>query len=173
MIQKKSPFNVKIVKALPPYEVVCFDYLGFSPEDGAFALFRTWLKESKIDLAKEGLRVFGYNHPNPTDDSNFFGYRVCVTLNETIKPLVKNHYIDHLAGGRYALMTVKQTNDKPRGESIMEAWQRFSQWLEQSKYQLSHRQWLEEHHGFDSDYFHIGSVDLYMSIEKKPTVLTK
>lgn len=71
MFFKRDTNKVKIIEDMTEYKVICFDFLGFSPENGAFALFRQWLKDTKINLESEGLRVFGYNHPNPSDKSGF------------------------------------------------------------------------------------------------------
>ena len=167
-LQDKA-LDIQVLKNVSDTEVVYFNYYGKDPEDGAFELFKQWINKEKIDLVKEGLRVFGYNNPNPTDDSGIYGYEVCVTLNETVKKKIGKLPTKILDGGMYALVTVKQEPNKHIGQSIFETWQRFGTWLQTSKFQLSPRQWLEEHHGFDEQLNHIGNVDLYMSIEYKPT----
>ena len=167
MFFKRDTNKVKIIEDMTEYKVICFDFLGFSPENGAFALFRQWLKDTKINLESEGLRVFGYNHPNPSDKSGFYGYRVCVTLNDNVLPYVGDHHLDKIQGGRYAVLTVNRQKNVAIGNSIMKSWTVLVKWLKLSPYQLSKRQWLEEHCGFDSEYNHIGNDDLYMSSDSK------
>ncbi len=167
MLFKKNTNKVRIIEDMTAYKVICFDFLGFSPEDGAFRLFRQWLKDTKIDIEAEGLKVFGYNHPNPADKSGFYGYRVCVTLNDSVLPFVGDHHIDTIEGGKYAVLSVTRQKDVSIGKSIMKSWTVLVKWLKSSPYQLSKRQWLEEHMGFDKEYIHTGNVDLYMSIDSK------
>lgn len=165
MFFKRNTNKVSILEDMAEYKVICFDFLGFSPENGAFGLFRQWMKDTKIDLASEGLKVFGYNHPNPVDKSGFYGYRVCVTLNDSVLPFVGDHHLEKIAGGKYAVLTVTRQKDVPIGKSIMKSWPVLVKWLKSSPYQLSKRPWLEEHLGFDNEYHHTGNVDLYMSID--------
>ena len=160
--------TVNVIKRMKKYDCLCFDFLGFSPEEGAFRLFNEWLTENHLHLNKSKLRVFGYNHPSPSHDSNFYGYRVCVTINNQIKDLVKDRHIVHLQGGMYATMLVKSEAGQDMGKAIMISWQAFSKWLESSPYQASKRQWLEEHKGFNDDNHHIGDVILMLGIELKP-----
>ncbi|CCV64741.1 Transcriptional regulator, AraC family [Alteracholeplasma palmae J233] len=166
---EEKALGVKILKHMESIEVIYFNYYGNNPEDGAFELFKKWAKNNKIDIVKEGLRVFGYNNPNPKDDSGVYGYELCVTLNKNIKQKVSLENIKVLEGGMYAVVTVKKQEDKHIGQSIAETWQRFGTWLQASKFILTERQWLEEHHDFDQEYNHIGNVDLYMSIDYKDT----
>ncbi|VEU81261.1 effector binding domain-containing protein [Haploplasma axanthum] len=166
---EEKALDIQILKHMNDFEVVTFNYYGKNPEDGAFALFKEWVKKNKLDIVSEGLRVFGYNNPNPIDDSGIYGYEVCLTLNEKVKKNANPLDIKIIKGGMYALVTVKKEDRMDIGGKIAETWQRFGSWLQNSKFQLSERQWLEEHHGFDEMLDHIGNIDLYMSIDYKNT----
>lgn len=164
--------EIKILKELPPTDVICFHYIGADPETHAFELMKNWLTKEGITLEEQGMRVFGYNNPNPVSETDLYGYEVCCTFpkNKTID--TKDLVIKTLSGGQYAIQHVSRTEEHEIGFEIMKAWSRFNDWLAGSKYVLSTHQYLEEHLGFDEQNNHIGEVDIYVPIEEKGTLLS-
>lgn len=160
--------EVKVISKLPDMRVAYYCYYGRSPEDGAFSVMSKWMMDNKNALEKAGYRIFGYNAPDTQPDSDEYGYEVCVTIPQDMKiddELVKSKVIQ---GGTYAVVSIESHDNL--GENIMSGWQRFTKWLEVSKYVYGETQWLEEHLGFDSNMEHIGGVDLYMPIKLKSQV---
>ena len=117
----------------------------------------------------QNLRIFGYNNPNPSSGQKEYGYEVCITIGDSTvneNDLVKTKILE---GGIYAVSGIKRKNEN-FGNEIVIAWQRFQNWLRDSKYAYGGHQWLEEHLGFDQDFNHIGGIDLYMPIVEKGNI---
>jgi AraC family transcriptional regulator len=117
-----------------------------------------------IDLNCENYRIFGYNSPDPDSGQMEYGYEVCVTIPDHLKVADDKIKVKTLEGGLFAVTAINREKDKDIGDSIILGWQRFTKWLEGSKYAYGGRQYLEEHLGFDEEDKHIGGVDLYMPI---------
>ncbi len=160
--------DIKVLKQLEPLRVAYYCYVGQSPEDNAFAVMRDWLNRSGLNPSQQGLRIFGYNNPSPTrPDQTEYGYEVCVTIGEEY--LVDDCKVKTkvLEGGLYAVTGVGREETGDMGMGIMETWQRFQQWLRDSKYVYGGHQWLEEHLGFDTGFNHIGGIDLYLPVKPR------
>jgi AraC family transcriptional regulator len=165
--------DIKVLKKLEPVKVAYYCYYGTNPENGAFKVVSEWLKNSGLDIEKDGLRIFGYNNPSPTSPTQTeYGYEVCVTINDSIQVDDENVKTKILEGGLYAVTGIKRDGNSDVGEEIMKAWQRFQNWLQDSKYAFGGHQWLEEHLGFDAEFNHVGGVDLYMPIIERGDVDT-
>lgn len=163
--------DIKVLKKLEPVRVAYYCYYGTNPEHQAFSVVSEWLKKSGLDMEKDGLRIFGYNNPDPaTPTQEEYGYEICVTINDTVQvndEIVKTKVLE---GGLYAVSAVKRGLNGDVGEEIMKAWQRFKNWIQDSKYIYGGHQYLEEHLGFDDDFNHVGGVDLYMPIMERSEV---
>lgn len=73
---------------------------------------------------KPDLRHYGFNHPNPTDETGFHGYEVWVTVPEDFKvpaPLTKKHF----AGGLYAAHMIAMGN--------FNEWEWLFEWVDRSE----------------------------------------
>lgn len=92
--------DVRIIH-LPEYTVAASHYVGENPEDNAGAQLEKFLKESNLYKVKPDARVFGFNHPNPSNDRPVYGYELWVTIPDDMEvpaPLEKKHF----KGGLYA-----------------------------------------------------------------------
>lgn len=92
--------NVRIIH-LPPSTVAASHYFGENPEENAGKQLEKFLKESHLHKIKPDARVFGFNHPCPSNDRPNYGYELWVTIPEDMdvpKPLEKKYF----NGGLYA-----------------------------------------------------------------------
>ena len=180
-LAEKYP-DIKVIRQLEPMKVACYTYFGDAPEDHAFAGMKQWLHENGLSFRAEGNRVFGYNNPDPSDPAGeeTYGYEVCYTIPDALYQQLEDvpegftrgtyNRVKRrmLPGGKYAVLSVKRGADGEVGGEIMHAWQRFSAWLNESKYIWGGNQYLEEHLGFNEQDDHTGGVDLYISIQDAP-----
>lgn len=160
--------DIKVLKRLEPMRVAYYCHLGRNPEMNAFSVVADWLNRSGIKADQRNFRVFGYNNPNPSSpDQIEYGYEVCVTIGDDIDVNDEKVKVKMLEGGLYAVTGVRRDRNGELGEEIMKTWQRFNNWLEDSKYVYGGHQWLEEHLGFDEEFRHTGGIDLYMPIAER------
>jgi AraC family transcriptional regulator len=162
--------DIKVLKELEPMRVAYYCYYGKEPENHAFDVIIDWLSKNDLNVKEQNLRIFGYNNPNPSSpEQEEYGYEVCVTISNNIivnDEKVKEKIID---GGLYAVTNVKRGENDDIGNEIIKSWNRFKNWISDSKYIYGGHQWLEEHLGFDDNDNHIGGIDLYMPIVQKST----
>lgn len=170
-IQHKYP-EIKVLKRLEPMRVAYYCYFGRDPEANAFSVLGGWMK--RAGLLNNGcqeeypaFRIFGYNNPNPVGSEDEYGYEVCVTIGDKLQVKDDKVGVKLLEGGFYAVTGVKREKGGDLGNEIMKAWQRFNEWLADSRYVYGGHQWLEEHLGFDEEFCHTGGIDLYMPIAEK------
>ncbi len=172
--------DIKVIKKLEDMKVACFTYFGEDPEDNAFAVMKAWANDHGVYFHDSSYRIFGYNHPDPSnvdDPDELYGYEVCVTISDSLydqlhdvpETFTKGTYDGVkrriLSGGRYAVMSVKRVDsDEELGNAIMNAWKRLSSWFQESKYEWGGKQYLEEHMGFSEEDYHVGGIDLYVSV---------
>lgn len=163
--------DIKVLKELKPFRVAYYCYYGLEPENGAFSVMSDWLKRSGLSFEKDKLRIFGFNNPSPTSpDQTEYGYEVWVTIDDDIvvnDSLVKTKTFQ---GGLYAVCGVKNLTGGGDGSEIFDTWQRFSRWINESKYVAADHQWLEEHLHFNDEFEHTGGMDLYMPIAPKESI---
>lgn len=129
---------------LPPCTVASYQYVGDDPEMHTNQVTTEFVRSSNLTVIKPDLRLFGFNAPNPVDESGFHGYESWVTIPpdmEVPAPLVKKQF----PGGLYAAHMI------PFG--AFEQWQWLIQWVTESK-QYDYAGdwnndimfgWLEEH----------------------------
>ncbi len=161
--------DIKVLKELEPMRAAYYCYYGKHPESHAFAVMKDWLNKNGLNVNKQNLRIFGYNNPNPSSpDQDEYGYEVCVTIADNIIVNDDNVKEKVLNGGLYAVTNVKRGENGDIGNEIVKAWDRFKSWLTDSKYVYGGYQWMEEHLGFDDGANHIGGIDLYMPVTRKP-----
>lgn len=157
--------NIKVLKEVEPMRVAYYNYVGKEPEAHAFDVIKKWLEKCKLNINNGKTRIFGYDTSHGKEEH---GYEVCVTIDDDM--VVDDEHVKTkiLPGGLYAVTSVKRENGVDIGTSIINAWEHFRKWLNDSKYTYGTHQWLEEHLGFDTEANHIGGVDLYMPIVEKP-----
>lgn len=109
---------------LPPSDVAAAHYIGADPEQNASQLLWTFINEHKLWEQKPDLRLYGFNHPNPTEENPVYGYEYWVTIPADLEvpaPLTKKHF----AGGQYAAHGIAFGN--------FQEWGVFDQWLRNSE----------------------------------------
>ncbi len=92
--------DVRIVH-LPPCTVASSHYIGENPESNAGDALYDFVKKSNLYSKKPDARVFGFNHPNPSEDKPVYGYELWITIPDDMEvpaPLEKKHF----DGGMYA-----------------------------------------------------------------------
>lgn len=178
--------DIKVIRNLQEMKVACYTYFGPDPEKHAFEKIKEWVHQNQISLKDSAYRIFGYNHPDPSnvdDADELYGYEVCVTIPEALYDTLEDvpeNFVQGtydsvrrriLTGGKYAVMSVKRDANGDIGTNIMCAWKRFGKWLNEGKYVWGGRQYLEEHLGFSEEDDHIGGVELYIAISSAAKAL--
>lgn len=155
--ERLSKINDARIIYLPPAAVAASHYIGDEPELNANTLVDSFITECALDKIKPDLRRFGFNHPNPVDETGFHGYESWVTIPDDMEvpaPLEKKMF----PGGLYAAHMITFGN--------FHEWDAFLEWImknEQYEFagDLQDQEHmcglLEEHLNF---YNHIGKPDL-------------
>jgi DNA-binding transcriptional MerR regulator len=126
-INKLTDRDVRIVY-LPPSGVAAYQYEGDDPEMNVHKVVDAFVRESNLTEKKPDLRHYGFNSPNPVDETGRHGYEVWVTIPDGFsvsEPLVKKHF----EGGLYAAHMI------PFG--AFDEWGLLNQWIENNgKYEF-------------------------------------
>jgi DNA-binding transcriptional MerR regulator/DNA gyrase inhibitor GyrI len=120
--------DVRIIY-LPPATVASSHYVGKDPEDNSGYLLDQFVRDSKLYKKKPDLRLYGFNHPNPSEGNSEYGYERWVTIPDEMEVpegLIKKHFL----GGMYAAHMI------PMG--AFEEWGWLYDWVEKSdKYEYN------------------------------------
>lgn len=123
---KLSDRDVRIVY-LPPSAVASYQYVGEDPEMHCNQVIDKFVLDTGLIQIKPDIRHYGFNAPNPVDETNDHGYEVWVTIPddmEVTSPMIKKHF----EGGLYAAHMI------PMG--AFEEWSWLCEWVKNnSKYQ--------------------------------------
>lgn len=114
--------DVRIV-TLPPATVAAAHVLGDEPETRVRAIMDAFVKENRLWEIKPDFRHYGFNHPNPTDETGHHGYEIWVTIPPDMDvppPLAKKQF----SGGLYAAHMIQFPN--------FNEWDAFFSWITQS-----------------------------------------
>ena len=121
---------------LPPCTVASYHYVGENPEEVVGNQMSKFVQESKIYERKPDARMFGFNHPNPSEDREFYGYEDLITIPEDMEvpaPLTKKRF----NGGLYAAHTITFPN--------FNEWADLAEWVQNSdKYEVNYSELGEE-----------------------------
>lgn len=128
--------NVRIVR-LPAMTVAAYCAVSATPEIDCAKVFDPFVLGNDLHK-KSGFRSFGFNNPNPSEDSPEYGYETWVTILEDFNvptPFAKKQF----DGGLYASISATLNE-------IGERWTQLYNWCENNdKYKFdSSVQWLEE-----------------------------
>ena len=99
-LTKLTDKDVRIVY-LPPATVAAYQYVGDDPEMHCHQVIDKFVLESRLTEIKPDMRHYGFNSPNPVDETGFHGYEVWVTIPDDMEvpaPIVKKQF----EGGLYA-----------------------------------------------------------------------
>ncbi len=100
--------DVRIIR-LPPSAVASAHFIGDEPEAHVSEMIDSFVSENNLCKIKPDLRNYGFNHPNPKDDSGYHGYEMWVTIPEDMEvpePLTKKKF----EGGLYAVHMIQMGN---------------------------------------------------------------
>lgn len=114
--------DIRIVY-LPESDVAAAHATGDDPEDRAGRMIAEFARETKLWEKHPGLRLYGFNHPSPTDETGRHGYEFWITVPDGMEvpaPLEKKHF----AGGTYAAHMIQMGN--------FEEWEPFYESVEKS-----------------------------------------
>ncbi|WP_018214321.1 MerR family transcriptional regulator [Desulfitobacterium hafniense] len=119
-----SKLNDVRITYLPPATVASAHYIGDDPESYTNKLIDQFVRDTNLSTIKPDLRHYGFNHPNPVDETGYHGYETWVTIPEDWEvpvPLIKKHF----AGGLYAAHMIAFGN--------FNEWQWLFDWVEKSE----------------------------------------
>ncbi len=114
--------DVRIVH-LPESDVAAAHALGDDPEARAGSMIAAFVRETRLWEKHPGLRLYGFNHPSPTDESGRHGYEFWVTVPDGMEvpsPLERKHF----PGGTYAAHMIRMED--------FEEWAWLDQWVRNS-----------------------------------------
>ena len=114
--------DIRIVH-LPESDVAAAHVTGDDPEDRAGKMIAAFARSVRLWEKHPGLRLYGFNHPNPVDETGWHGYEFWITIPDGMEvpaPLEKKHF----AGGTYAAHMIQMGN--------FEEWAPFSESVENS-----------------------------------------
>jgi len=97
--------DVRIVY-LPPATVAASHFIGDEPENVAGERLFRFARSAGLAGRKPDVRLYGFNHPNPVDETNAHGYEFWITIPEDLdvpEPLVKKQF----PGGLYAAHMIR------------------------------------------------------------------
>ncbi len=100
--------DIRIVH-LPESDVAAAHAEGDDPEDRAGRMIAEFARSVRLWEKHPGLRLYGFNHPSPTDETGWHGYEFWVTIPDGMEvppPLEKKHF----AGGTYSAHMIQMGN---------------------------------------------------------------
>ena len=100
--------DVRIVH-LPGSDVAAAHATGDDPEARAGAMIAEFARSVRLWEKHPGLRLYGFNHPSPVDETGWHGYEFWITIPDGMEvppPLEKKHF----AGGTYAAHMIQMGN---------------------------------------------------------------
>lgn len=141
--QTRNTMNDVRIVHLPAATVAAAHFIGENPEDRAGKMIADFVRENRVWEKLPGLRLYGFNHPNPKDETGVYGYEFWVTIPEDmeVKPPFQKKYFP---GGTYAAHMIQMGN--------------FHEWA-----------WLDEWVRTSSEYDYCGNGDpevMYGSLEE-------
>lgn len=107
--QTLSKLNDVRIVYLPPATVAAAHFIGDEPEREVDERLSAFVRETMLYKVKPDLRHYGFNHPNPVDETGYHGYEMWVTTPadmEVSEGLVKKRF----EGGLYAAHMIPMGN---------------------------------------------------------------
>ena len=114
--------DVRIVH-IPESDVAAAHFVGDDPESRTGAMISDFVRRVRLWEKHPGLRLYGFNHPSPVDETGYHGYEFWITVPEGMEvpaPLEKKHF----AGGTYAAHMIQMGN--------FEEWAQLEEWVKTS-----------------------------------------
>ncbi len=149
-LERLTDRDVRIVY-LPPATVAAYQYEGDEPEWHVSRVVDAFAREARLSEIKPDVRHYGFNAPNPVDETNAHGYEMWLTTPDDMDvpaPLVKKTF----PGGLYAARAI------PFG--AFEEWDKLFRWVSESEAYEYRGDWkganmfgcLEEHLNYVNHY---------------------
>ena len=136
-----------LTKSLPEMRVAIFDGYQPDPELTALGKMEAWLERHGAEIGPH--RVFGHNIDEQGrlafDPANV-GYRVMVTVPETVLPFDDDTCVDTVAAGSFVVTGIEGSfEEDPTGSWVSAGWQRLNEMVKRSELQVHpSRRWFEE-----------------------------
>lgn len=128
--------DVRIVY-LPPATIASAHVIDDEPEAKANELLDRFVQMAGLAERKPDLRHYGFNHPNPKDETGAHGYEMWVTIPDDMEvtaPLTKKRF----AGGMYAAHMIPMGN--------FQDWEKLIRWADaQEEYRFA-GDWNDQDH---------------------------
>lgn len=121
-LEELTDRDVRIVY-LPPFTAASYQYIGDTPEDHTGEVIDRFVLDNDLPGIYPAMRHFGFNAPNPVDETGRHGYERWVTIPDGMdvpEPLVKKRF----DGGLFAAHMI------PMG--AFEVWGRLIEWVMKS-----------------------------------------
>ncbi len=135
--EKLSKLNDVRIIYLPPSAVAAAHHIGDDPESHTYKAIDRFVRDTGLCKIKPDLRHYGFNHPNPTDESGHHGYETWVTIPDDMEvppPLTKKYF----TGGLYAAHMISMGN--------FNEWEWLFEWVNNSeKYEFAGDMQDQEH----------------------------
>ena len=115
--------DVRIIY-LPPAAVAASHFIGDEPEAVAGGRIMEFARARNIAAIKPDVRMYGFNHPNPVDETNAHGYEFWLTIPDDMDvppPLIKKRF----EGGLYAAHMIRMGD--------FQEWQWLDDWVKASE----------------------------------------
>ncbi|MGO0985252.1 MerR family transcriptional regulator [Clostridioides difficile] len=99
--ERLSKLNDIRIIYLPPTTVASAHYIGYDPELHVNTMLDEFVRKNNLNKIKPDLRHYGFNHPNPIDETGYHGYEAWVTIPENMEisaPLEKKQFVGGLYG---------------------------------------------------------------------------
>jgi len=122
-LDKLTDKTVRIIY-LPPSDVAAYQYIGDEPEQHVGKVIDDFVRENDLFHIKPDLRHYGFNAPDPVDETNYHGYEMWVTIPKNMDvpaPLVKKYF----KGGLYGAHMMVIPN--------FDEWQKLFEWVGSSE----------------------------------------
>jgi len=131
--------QVRIVK-FEPMQVASVRVVSETPERDAWDGMRRWAEPRGLLGKTQEHPVFGFNNPDPSQDSKEYGYEFWVRIGKDTK-VEGTIQAKDFGGGLYAATTcdIKECTL----EGIPQAWGMLAKWVKSSKYKFGKHQMLE------------------------------
>lgn len=132
---------------LDPMMVASVHAVGRNPERAAWKKMEEWAGPLGLLDNLEEHPVFGFNNPNPSPDSNEYGYEFWLAIDAEIEtgPGVE---LKEFEGGRYAVARCTLFDELKseffRREGYLESWKKLDDWVKDNQLTQGSHQALEK-----------------------------
>lgn len=125
------------IQRIEPGRFASFYGFGPQPEDEAMNKLLSWCSKRNISIDDGSNIIFGFNNPNPIQDSSEYGYEFWLKVDKYERPEDDTRIIEY-HGGNYAVTECTGVMN------MLETWQALYKWCVQNKYKIGHHQALEK-----------------------------